>query len=329
MNLGDVMRELGLDSLVPNTQSKDEERDAEADAEQTDADSETDDEAADSGETETESEPEPQPPRISTEAFEGDVGDAVEELQYNLDEVRNRVGTNESAIESLENDQESMEARLDEIQETNATLLGVYDRLTDDINPFSSSSERDAVAPDDETYGVMSGEASDDIGHERHTTEDADEDESDDEDVVSFEDLKANLDADADADEEPDAEDDEAADEPVEPPARPVSASQSGDSPYLNALAPTYATDVLLMQWVSMLVDTAGPAGALKTIDYYAQIDWISPSVKRQLETVLSGAHDLDEDQPSRPPSELSVEAHSESFEHIQKLAQQTELAGT
>lgn len=318
MNLGDVMRELGLDSLVPNSQSKDEERDAEDETEQVDADSETGEAGADAA---AETEPEPQPPRISTEAFEGDVGDAVEELQYNLDEVRNRVGTHESAIESLENDQESMEERLDEIQETNATLLGVYDRLTDDINPFSSPSERDAVAPDDETYGVMSGEASDDIGYERHTAADEDEGE-DDEDVVSFSDLKENL----DADEESETADDEG---PVETPARPVSASQSGDSPYLNALAPTYATDVVLMQWVSMLVDTAGPAGALKTIDYYAQIDWISPAVKRQLETVLSGAHDLDEDQPSRPPSELSVEAHSESFEHIQKLAQQTELAGT
>ncbi|MEE6211115.1 FlaD/FlaE family flagellar protein [Salarchaeum sp. III] len=326
MNLGDVMRELGLDSLVPNSQSKDEERDAEDEAEQADADSETDETGADAEAAEPE--PEPQPPRISTEAFEGDVGDAVEELQYNLDEVRNRVGTNESAIESLENDRESMEARLDEIQETNATLLGVYDRLTDDINPFSSSSEREAVAPDDETYGVMSGEASDDIGYERQTAADAEEseDEEDEEDVVSFSDLKENLDADAEEDEDSEAADGE---EPVEAPARPVSASQSGDSPYLDALAPTYATDVVLMQWVSMLVDTAGPAGALKTIDYYAQIDWISPAVKRQLETVLSGAHDLDEDQPSRPPSELSVEAHSESFEHIQKLAQQTELAGT
>ncbi|MGB9986627.1 FlaD/FlaE family flagellar protein [Salarchaeum japonicum] len=321
MNLGDVMRELGLDSLVPNNQSREDEQDAEDETEQADAD-------ADAGEDTEEEEAvsEPQQPRISTEAFEGDVGDAVEELQYNLDEVRNRVDTNESAIESLENTQESMDGRLDDIEETNTILLGVYDRLTDDINPFSSDDEREAAAPDDETYGVMSGEASDDIGHERHTTADADADDSedeDDEDVVSFADLKQNLDEDAEEDEPDEPE------TPADTPARPVSASQSGDSPYLNALAPTYATDVVLMQWVAMLVDTAGPAGALKTIDYYAQIDWISPSVKRQLETVLSGAHDIDEDQPSRPPSELSVEAHSESFEHIQKLAQQTELAGT
>mgnify|MGYP000023548125 CR=1 FL=1 len=333
MNLGDVMRELGLGSLVPDSGSNDgDETDAEAEQDDSTDDSTTgtSEDSTEESTAEPETEPEPARPAFSGADFEGDVGDAVEELQYELDDVRGRVDSNETSIEGIRNDQDRLEDRVDDIEETNATLLGIYDRLTDDINPFSGSPGEQANAtPDDGTYGVMSGDASDDALQS-----------DDDDDVVSFSDLKDAHDAeteeaaaDAETEPEPDpdgegvAETDDSA-EPAQPSVTPPEpGTDTAESPYLSTLASTYATDVLLMEWVAMLVETAGPAGALKTVDYYAQINWISPSVKRQLETVLSGAYDVDDAGPSRPPSDLSVEAHNESFEHIQRLAQQTELA--
>lgn len=331
MNLGDVMRELGLGSLVPDAGPNDEdETDAEAD-DATEGQAAESPDGTDGGGTEsatapaTEPEPDPQPRRtFEGGEFEGDVGDAIEELQYELDDVRGRVDSNETSMEAVRNDQDRLEERVDGIEETNATLLGIYDRLTEGINPFSgSSANRDDATPDDGTYGVMSGEASDDA------LESAD----DGEDVVSFSDLKDAHDESEDEtvntdDQADDEESQETDHEPVREsvPTPPEPGTDTAESPYLSTLAPTYATDVLLMEWVAMLVETAGPAGALKTVDYYAQINWISPTVKRQLETVLSGAYDVDEAGPSRPPSDLPVEAHNESFEHIQRLAQQTEL---
>lgn len=327
------MRELGLDALVPDDRSDgssdgEDENAPDADAE-TAADGTDGDDGADApGETDSgDADPNPQPRRrIPADEFEGDVGDAIEELQYDLDDVEGRVTSNETSVESLRNDQDRMADRLDAVEETNATLLGVYDRLTEDINPFSNGN-RDDVGPEDATYGVMDGSTPDETPVETADADDEDEPAEDD-DVVSFDDLKDDLGAD-EADDEPaerDAES-ERAPEPAAAPPPVESGPDTPDSPYLAALAPTYATDVLLMQWMRMLVDTAGPAGALKTLDYYAQINWISPPVKRQLETVLSGAYDVNGERPSRPPSDLSVEAHSESFEHIQRLAQQTELA--
>ena len=81
-----------------------------------------------------------------------------------------------------------------------------------------------------------------------------------------------------------------------------------------------------MMEWLSMLIDIAGPAGAMKALDFYERINWISPTIKRRLENALSGAHGTD-DVPSRPPSDLTAEEHNRSFAHIMRLAQQQGFA--
>ncbi|MFD1644117.1 FlaD/FlaE family flagellar protein [Haloarchaeobius litoreus] len=88
----------------------------------------------------------------------------------------------------------------------------------------------------------------------------------------------------------------------------------------LPTLADTYATDILVFEWLTDLVTSAGPAAALRAIAYYEEIGWISPEVKAYLEDTLSGP-DLDMTvDPSRDPNELNAEDHAESYEYIMKL---------
>jgi archaellum component FlaD/FlaE len=88
----------------------------------------------------------------------------------------------------------------------------------------------------------------------------------------------------------------------------------------LPALADTYATDILVFEWLTDLVTSAGPAATLRAIAYYEEIGWISPEVKAYLEDALSGP-DLDMTvDPSRDPNELNAEDHAESYEYIMKL---------
>jgi len=88
----------------------------------------------------------------------------------------------------------------------------------------------------------------------------------------------------------------------------------------LPRLADTYATDILVFEWLTDLVTSAGPAAALRAIAYYEEIGWISSRVKAQLEDTLSGP-DLDMTvDPSRDPNELNAEDHAESYEYIMKL---------
>lgn len=88
----------------------------------------------------------------------------------------------------------------------------------------------------------------------------------------------------------------------------------------LSALADTYATDILVFEWLTDLVASAGPAATLRAIAYYEEIEWISPEVKAYLEDALSGP-DLDMAvDPSRDPNELNAEDHAESYEYIMKL---------
>jgi archaellum component FlaD/FlaE/archaellum component FlaC len=97
-------------------------------------------------------------------------------------------------------------------------------------------------------------------------------------------------------------------------------AAESRSDATLSALADTYATDILVFEWLTDLVTSAGPAATLRAIAYYEEIGWISPEVKAYLEDALSGP-DLDMTvDPSRDPNELNAEDHAESYEYIMKL---------
>jgi len=95
----------------------------------------------------------------------------------------------------------------------------------------------------------------------------------------------------------------------------------------LETVPQTYAADIIVMDWVSMLIRRSGLAGALKSFEYYESVDWISSSVRRYLETILSGpgidTH-IEPDSPHEPRSE----DHCESYTYIEQLDKLKEVNG-
>ncbi|WP_117594543.1 FlaD/FlaE family flagellar protein [Haloprofundus halophilus] len=287
MDIGNVLRSLGLEALAP------EAREGRAGTDRPDDDSDDPDESA---ELEEEGGP--------REGDAGDAaatdGDAIEDLRHELDQVAADLETTQSKLRAVQSERDEMVERLDGLEDDTARLLGVYDRLTAEVNPFDEQWRQSAEGRTggDSRYGVVS------VGEESSNGS-----------VV-----ETNGHADSRArDDEPTEETFEAT-----PPAPPVDAeslprTQGSSDVYLRTLAPSFATEVLLMEWMTMLIDSAGPGGAMKAVDYYERINWIDESVKDHLEDLLGGV----ETAPLTADGvvdDLTSEEHSQSFAYIMKL---------
>lgn len=100
------------------------------------------------------------------------------------------------------------------------------------------------------------------------------------------------------------------------------------ETPYLTALADTYATDTLVFEWLAELVEKTGPAATLKAVCYYEDVGWIGSSVSADLEEYLAGPG-IDVHVDPNEPDELTVEDHVTSYEYIRKLDAIRELEYT
>lgn len=91
--------------------------------------------------------------------------------------------------------------------------------------------------------------------------------------------------------------------------------------PLLTDLPAGYAGDALVMEWLAALVADVGPAGALRAVDYYEDVGWISEDVRDGLVEVLAGTElDVDVD-PARPTEPDAID-HAESYQYVRTLAQ-------
>jgi archaellum component FlaD/FlaE/archaellum component FlaC len=409
MDLGDVMQELGLDAVGASSASSTSSQAGEAapgdpqevgdladfdEIETADQPNETQDpEEQTTTPPSDDTNPDVAPSKDDSGTGNGATGmddeqtdeilDRLDDISYEIDQLSTEVEENQSTIRTLRNEREGLRERMDSIEENNAKMLGIYDRLTNEINPFAADwDERyDQKVSEQEgpEYGVIEPPENEmEVRREimeQQKTDDADANEEpatptqtpDAEGAVSFDDLKHKH---TDTDEEKRKQPTESTDEseprrdqtevehttpkkdvqpetppstgddaqfdgsgveepPIDPTAAgpPVDAApNASDGPYLSVLAPTVATEVLIMEWLTMLIDIAGPAGAMKALDFYERVGWISADIKRQLEAVLSGALERG-DPPSRPPSDLTADEHNRSFAHIVRLAQQEQLA--
>jgi archaellum component FlaD/FlaE len=285
-----------------------------------------------------------------------DDGPDLVELEHRVGELGDGLERNESRIENVQHSQQEVAERVEEINDVVRDLLGVYDQLTDDVNPFTDETDAD---PEASGFGVVNANGSDTGAHEEPEQDRSVDDpvpaeagngagvEDPDDDLVTFEDVVAGMDESAESAEPTEAstpvEDEEnesdrpveaeAAAEPVpvggEPTAteRAEGASDVGDrdenpagrTPYLADLPDGYAVDVLVFEWLGELVETAGPAAALKAVAYYEDIDWIGSSVAATLDEYLSGPG-IDIYVDPNEPDDLTAEDHATSYEYILKL---------
>ncbi len=252
------------------------------------------------------------------DASDIDDDEVVDDLYHRIETLEDELDRSSSELGAIQDSQQHVSEQVEDINDTVRRLLGVYDRLTDQVNPFTGEGETE------EGFGVFGeddGEFADAVGGPADATpvEGADHDDPAPE-GVTFSDLRSALEDAEDGEEIPFEEDDE--DTRVE-----VQATDSVDEPEgdegavtLDSLAETYATDIIVFEWLTHLVRTGGPAATLRAISYYHEIGWIEGDVRDQLEATLSGP-DLDiHVDPGTTPEELSAEDHADSYTYIMKL---------
>lgn len=293
--------------------------------------------AADGSEGESESEPTNREPRPDPDELDED--EVVDELYHRIETLEDDLERKDSALGSIQDSQEQVANKVDDVDDTIRQLLGIYDQVTNDANPFTGQGEEEGGFG---VFGESKSEAND--GDDGGFGLDGRRSTNANEETVSFADLKGAIEDAANArneresdgetltfderaaqsDSEEDVDDTHVEVQATERVSDPSAEEREDDSAEsdvtLDALADTYATDVIVFEWLTELVRTAGPAATLRAISYYHEIGWIEADVKDHLESVLSGP-DLDiHVDPTAAPDELTAEDHADSYTYIMKL---------
>ncbi len=263
----------------------------------------------------------------------GPTEQSVRDLEVRVRDIETSVDQTESSLKAIRGTQDELADNIDELTDTVRQLLDVYDQVTANSNPFSTT---------DDSFGVVSNKAESDSPSS--VTDGASPSENQTkEEVVEFDDLHDELlspDAEAPmetaddellaSDSRPTTGSDDRAttgedavdtDRSVEPADDGVTTGVDGSAGgSLDAVAGGYAGDLLVMEWLSMLVEASGPASTFKTLDYYESVGWLSPAAREQLETYLSGPN-LDVYVDPNSPAELTGEHHAKSRRYVRRLA--------
>ncbi|MEF8841528.1 MAG: flagella accessory protein C, partial [Haloarculaceae archaeon] len=81
-------------------------------------------------------------------------GPDVVEIEHRVGELEEGLERSEGRIESVQHSQEEVAERVEGLNDTVRDLLGVYERLTSDVNPFTDA-EGDGRP---ESFGVVNGD---------------------------------------------------------------------------------------------------------------------------------------------------------------------------
>jgi len=263
-----------------------------------------------------------------------DDGPDVAELDVRLDELDDELDSTESSLRALRSSQEEMNESIEEINDTVRQLVGIYDRLVAEDNPFIDDPDNTV---DNNTVSPTSGINTDENNNQRMGRQSATDETSDDGTVVSFDDLQ------------------EQADDELIGESRHLSDASAGDessnanrtnqffaenrdwvsastrmadddsAPVLVSIPDGYAGEVLVMEWIATLMDRSGPAGALRAINYYENIGWISTEVKDHLIDVIGGPA-LDVFVNPTQPHEPTADEHAVSNEYLRVLNRLTQI---
>jgi archaellum component FlaD/FlaE len=87
-------------------------------------------------------------------------------------------------------------------------------------------------------------------------------------------------------------------------------------APYLTALPDTYRGELLVLEWLELLVTTAGRGEAIEGLAYYASVYWITDDVESELREYLRGVDARPEEHRS-----LDQDDHATSLVYIARLA--------
>jgi archaellum component FlaD/FlaE len=286
----------------------------------------------------------------------GDDGPDVADLDVRLSELEEDIDSTESSLRTLRSSQQEIADSVEEMNETIRQLAGMYDRIAAQENPFvdGSANGSDVVGdqPDDPTLPdpeERTAEPERDHG-DGEPTEDAGGDDG----TVSFEDLQDDA-ATVEGATGPGGEQDEDGDgrqrgrdsardgangrgergDGHDPAVKGRPAPSEEDieramtpgeqASLLEAVPDGYAGEMLVMEWLAMLMDQSGPAGALRAVEHYEDVGWISADTRDRLIDVIGGPA-LDVFVDPRAPRELSGEEHADSYGYLRVIQQLRDL---
>ena len=329
-----------------------------------------------------------------------DDGPDAAEVDVRVDELEGELETTTSSIRELQSSQDEIAESIEEMNDTVRQLVGVYDRVTAEENPFvddpAAPAESDTAAlMSDDSAGERTTDFADDGTSAEAAGERAHGGASDDDQVVSFDDLLEQTDDDAAAEhhqptehpfidnpadsvaedtDSPASESTEAWDTndfpgnesfetptddragfgvhdddlteagryPADTPPRtdretgqsvpggqnsPPSSTTgaSGRDPVLTSVPQGYAGDILVMEWLATLMDSSGPAGALRAVNHYENMGWISGEVRERLVDVIGGPS-LDVFVDPTQAREPTADDHAASHEYLRVLDRLSEI---
>lgn len=242
---------------------------------------------------------------------------AEEELEQRVDEVEAELASVSSTVNTIRSENEEIAETVDEIEENVRKLLDVYEMVTRGINPFTDD-EREMGGASDGSLGLFAGgenEESDEL-------DDADSSEDDeDEEPTDFDDLKAEYEGD-----ENDAttaivsaEEPRSVDSELTYAERTLSDAPDAEKPYLRGAADGYVSDLLILEWLEHLVETAGIDATEGAIEYYESIRWVDEEAADQLRAFIEGFEADDEEDRA-----LSIADHTQSLRYICQLSSST-----
>ena len=91
--------------------------------------------------------------------------------------------------------------------------------------------------------------------------------------------------------------------------------------PYLTELPADYVGDLLVMEWLEFLVSASDVTDAVRAINYYERIEWISADAADGLRDFLSGFGTIDRNLVDQPGTDRLVrEHHTRSLRYVMQL---------
>lgn len=240
--------------------------------------------------------------------------EAVQQYEDRLSALETEIGTVHDEINSLEQNGLLLEDRIEtleddkeELQQNLQELLGIYDAVASTVNPLFED-DLQSIIPE---LPTEMEEASND-----YNLKTADETSSIPEKPVS-EDKGVKEDSmEMDFESEPISDTESELDEQMQVD------NNSESEQVVSMIEGTVHNEVIALQWLDNLVDTVGYHGAIKTIDYYTRIGWLSMDAKHQLigRLRLYNAEDANRDELDDGGIPTSV--HRYSQEYISRLSQ-------
>jgi archaellum component FlaD/FlaE len=261
------------------------------------------------------------------------------ELSNRIDDLEDEIESTATSLDAIRNAQEETADSVEEVNETVRRLAGIYDQVAAAENPFVGDGGGSSGVVDDGP-GDVAGDAStvsfDDLdGDEAASADDPDEADA----AVRTDQPTAppehNGSASSDHDDasgaagngegeaadpafgawEPNETDSGSVPAPESEPERPAAAGE----PLVETIPPGYAGDLLVMEWLSQLMDRSGPAGALRAIEHYRDLGLVSETVRDRVVAALGGPS-LDVFVDPTKPHEPTIEEHRISNTYLHAL---------